>query len=591
VIQARFDDLRPGRRRSFSLEHPIEVLEARSQGEVVAVLARVDELVRAGRWVAGWVTYEAAPAFDPAFEVRPVEGTTLQQLPLAWFAVFSSRGPAGKKTSDGYRLGRWEPKVSAPEHAEAVTEIRDHIRNGLTYQVNHTFRMEADFAGDPIGLYANLTEAQNTAYGAFIDAGRWTVASASPELFFEWRHGKIICKPMKGTTRRGTDLDDDDQRRSWLQASEKNRAENLMIVDMVRNDLGRVAKTGTVKVPALFTTEKYDTVWQLTSTVSAAPRADTRLPDVFAALFPCASITGAPKVATMGIIAELETDPRGVYCGAIGFGGPGTDGEPQWAFNVGIRTVLVDRETGRAWYGTGGGITYDSTPEDEYQEALLKAKVLARESAEFSLLETIRWDPATGFGNLAGHLRRLSESARYFDVPLDPAEVRAALERSTGPHAAPLRVRLLVDRTGWVTVECEPAPAATERQVRLALDTVPVDPEDPFLHHKTTNRRTYEEARARHPESDDVVMIGPADLITETTIANIALLIDGRWLTPPVSSGCLPGVQRAAMLDDGRITESPLTVDDLTRAERIIRLNSLRGVEDCLLTREPPRPT
>ncbi|MGF1665562.1 MAG: aminodeoxychorismate synthase component I [Acidimicrobiia bacterium] len=584
-VRARFDDLRPRRRRSFQLEGPIETLQATSLDDVAEVVARADQAVRAGRWVAGWVTYEAAPAFERATTVRPPEGTALGELPFAWFAVFESRGPTDDAAPGTYRLGPWTPTVSAQQHSAAVAAIRHHIRNGETYQVNYTFRMESEFEGDAMALYRDLSGSQNTAYGAFIDTGRWVVASASPELFLEWRHGRITSKPMKGTTRRGIDLTDDEARRVWLEHSEKNRAENLMIVDMVRNDLGRVARTGTVRVPALFTTEKYDTVWQLTSTVVADPLPGTDLLDVFAAIFPCASITGAPKLATMRIIAELESDPRGVYCGAIGFGGPGTDGEPQWAFNVGIRTVLADRSTGRAWYGTGGGITYDSTPEDEYQEALLKAQVLARRSADFSLLETMRWDPVGGFRHFSRHLHRLADSAWYFDVPLDPAEVRAALERATRGHEAALRVRLLVDRTGWVAVDAEPAPLPPSQPLRLALDTVPVDPEDPFLRHKTSNRRVYDEARLRHPDADDVVLVNTNGEVTETTIANLAALIDGQWGTPPLASGCLPGIERAVALDDGRLVEHPILATDLAGAQALARLNALRGWEPAVLIR------
>lgn len=587
-MTARFDDLRPRHRRSFQLEGPARIFSAATVDDVVDVLARVDRLVRAGNWVAGWVSYEAAPAFDTAMAVRDADGSAFADLPLAWFAVYPSRSRADVCPDLPYRLGDWNPTISAEQHAAGVDTIRHHIRQGRTYQVNHTFRMHAAFEGDTLTLYRDLTRAQNTAYGAYIDAGRWVVASASPELFIEWKHGRIVSKPMKGTARRGVDLADDEARRSWLEHSEKNRAENLMIVDMVRNDLGRVSRIGTVRVPALFTTEKYDTVWQLTSTVTGEPPPAATLPDVFAALFPCASITGAPKVSTMELIAELEPDPRGVYCGAIGFGGPGTDGEPQWAFNVGIRTVLVDRETSTAWYGTGGGITYDSTAEDEYEEALLKARVLERRSADFSLVETMRWDPVDGFRHLSRHLHRLSDSAWYYDVPLDPAEVRTALEQATRGHEIPLRVRLLVDRTGWVTVESEPAPDQPAGPVRLAIDTVPVDPDDPFIRHKTTNRRVYDEARRRHPGADDVVLVNDQGEVTETTIANLAVLVDGAWRTPPLSAGCLPGVERAVAVDESRVVVAPVTVDDLRRAEAIARLNSLRGWEPAVLE---PAPT
>ncbi|MDH4116935.1 MAG: aminodeoxychorismate synthase component I [Acidimicrobiia bacterium] len=585
MFAARFDDLRPRRRRSFEMTGPDRVVEATSLDEVGPALAAVQAEVEAGRWVAGWVTYEAAPAFDPALHVRPVKSTAVDGLPYVWFGVFADRGPATPLPRSGYTLGEWTPRESAARHHAGVETIRGHIRSGDTYQANYTFRIGADFDGDPRALYRDLSHSQNSAYGAFIDAGRWVVVSASPELFIEWKHGRITSKPMKGTTRRGLDLADDEERRSWLEHSEKNRAENLMIVDMVRNDLGRIARTGTVRVPALFTTEKYDTVWQLTSTVVAEPRTGTTLVDAFGALFPCASITGAPKVATMDIIADLESDPRGVYCGAVGFGGPGTDGTPQWAFNVGIRTILVDRERGQAHYGTGGGITYDSTPSDEYDEALLKARVLDRRSADFELLETMRWEPTSGFRHLHRHLHRLSDSAWYFDVPLDPAEVRAALDRATVGHEAALRVRLTVDRTGWVHVTADPAPGPPIEPVTLAVDTVPVDAGDPFLHHKTTDRRLYETAAARHPDADDVVLVNDRGEVTETTIASLAVHLAGRWVTPPLTAGCLPGVERAAAIEAGLLSEAPITIDDLERADGIARLNSLRGWEDAVVVR------
>jgi para-aminobenzoate synthetase/4-amino-4-deoxychorismate lyase len=578
---ARFDDLRPRRRRSFALAEPVAVLTAHTSGDVPGVLAGAEAAVGQGRWVAGFVTYEAAPAFDAALRVRDPAGGPLAGLPLAWFGVFGGRRPASEGPVAGYRLGGWQPVVDRETYTAAIRAIREHIRQGDTYQVNHTFRMRTTFEGDPEGLYRDLSRAQSCGYGAYLDTGRWVVASASPELFFEWRHGKLVSRPMKGTTRRGLDLAGDEYQRHRLEQSEKDRAENVMIVDMVRNDLGRIARPGTVEVPELFTTEKYDTVWQLTSTVAARPRPEVGLLDVFAALFPCASITGAPKVATMAIIERLEADPRGVYCGAVGFGGPGPGGEPEWAFNVGIRTVLIDRVTGTALYGTGGGITYDSTAEGEYEEALLKARVLDRRSADFELLETIRWDPAAGFRHLAAHLRRLSDSAWYFDVPLDPAEVRVALDRAVRATAGPARVRLLVDRSGWIRTET--SPLSPRGLLRLAVDDRPVERDDPFLRHKTTNRRVYEEAAARHPEADDVVLWNEAGEVTETTIGNLAVCLEGRWWTPPVEAGLLAGVERAELLRAGLLAERTITLGDLPRASGLARVNSVRGWEGAVI--------
>lgn len=572
VITARFDDLRPRRHRSFALSNPIRTIVADRIEDVVSTLDACEAEVASGRWVAGFVAYEAAAAFDPALVTQP----PVAGLPLAWFAVFDRRHATPEEPALPYRLDRWQSTIDSDRYHRAVGTIRDHIRLGDTYQVNHTFRMHAGFEGDAASLYKDLSRSQSCGYGGFLDTGHHAIASASPELFFEWRHGRVTSKPMKGTTARGVDLVDDEARRRWLAGSEKNRAENLMIVDMVRNDLGRIARVGSVEVPALFSTEKYDTVWQLTSTVTAEPESGTSLAGVFRALFPCASITGAPKVATMRIISELEADPRGVYCGTLGFGGPAPGGGAQWAFNVAIRTVTVDKGTGVAWYGTGGGITYDSDPGNEYEEALLKAAVLARRSSDFRLLETLRWDPESGFARLERHLRRLLDAAWYFDVPIDPAEIRAALDRAVhGP--ADLRVRLLVARDGWVEVETtrlEPDPG---RPLLLAVDDRPIDPTDPFIHHKTTNRRVYDDARGRHPRADDVVLWNPDKHVTETTIANLAVLIEGTWFTPPTSDGCLPGTLRAELLEAGRLRERSISLSDLAAADGIARFNSLRG--------------
>lgn len=549
--------------------------------EVPAVIEAAERAVERNKWVAGFVSYEASPAFDDSLSVHSVGGSRVEDLPLAWFAVFDRRRPS-EHVHGRYELGTWTPSIDEDRHREAIDEIRRHIRQGETYQVNHTFRLEAPFTGDAAALYTDLASSQTCGYGSYIDAGRWAVASASPELFFEWRHDRIVSKPMKGTIHRGTTLSDDEERRRQLFGSEKNRAENLMIVDMVRNDLGRISRVGSVRVPELFSTEKYDTVWQLTSTVTGRPLPGTNLSDVFAALFPCASITGAPKVSTMEIISQLETTPRGVYCGTVGFGGPGPTG-PEWAFNVAIRTVLIDQDAGLAIYGTGGGITYDSTPGDEYAEAVLKTQVLARRSADLQLIETIRWDPVSGFYELARHLSRLSDSAWYFDVPLDPAEVRAGLDRATRGAEHGLKVRLLVDRTGWITIETELLPGSAEQPVALAIDTEPVDSADPLLFHKTTSRSVYEDAAMRFPDAEDVVLINESGNITETTIGNLAILIDGTWVTPPVSDGLLPGVRRAALLSAGELIERSVSVEELRSAGAIARINAVRGWEPATL--------
>lgn len=587
---ARFDDVKPGRSRSLALTSPVNTLLAFKPGEVADVLAELEEEVERGRWVGGWVSYEAAPGVDPTLTVRGGSETTFGPLPLACFGVFEASQPATELPTRGYDLGEWAPAIDAGQHAHDVHRIREEIRQGNVYQVNHTFRLSAPFAGDPLSFYGDLVRSQNGGYCAYLGFGRWQVLSASPELFFEWRDGLLLSRPMKGTIQRGRDRAEDARMQAALRSSAKDRAENVMIVDMVRNDLGRVARAGTVEVPSLFATEKYDTVWQLTSTVSAEPRPGTTLAEVFAALFPAASITGAPKVAAMELISRLETNPRGVYCGAIGYGGPAQDGAPIWRFNVGIRTVLIDLESARGWYGTGGGITYDSTPSGEYAEAMLKTRVLARRSSDFDLLETIRWTPDAGFRHLERHVRRLMTSADYFDVPVSDAHVREALAEAVRGVDRPRRVRLGVSRQGRVTVDIGQMPKMFD-PVRLAVDHVPVDSSDPFLRHKTSRREVFEAAAARHPDADDVILINGRGELTETTIASLVMETDGRWVTPPLESGCLPGVERAHLLASGEIHEQVIYPADLDRASGVARVNSLRGWEPATLALSEQRPS
>lgn len=347
---------------------PRRLLVAHRLEEVPAVLARADVLARAGEWVAGFVTYEAGAAFDPAFRVRP-----RSSLPFAWFGVFDApataddRPPAGAGRCEG-----WRPGVERARYDMDIERILDHIRAGDAYQINHTIRLHGHFDGDHHALYEQLRAGQPDGYCARLDLGRHRILSLSPELFFRRDGERLVSKPMKGTLPRAGDPADDARQAAALRDSAKNRAENLMIVDLIRNDMSRVARPHSVKVPELFAVETYPTVHQMTSTVSAELRSDADLADIFAALFPCGSITGAPKIKAMEIIAGLEPEPRGIYCGAIGLLRPGGDA----IFNVAIRTLALDGITGRAEYGVGGGITADSVADDEYEEMRAKARIL-----------------------------------------------------------------------------------------------------------------------------------------------------------------------------------------------------------------------
>ncbi|HUL85355.1 MAG TPA: aminodeoxychorismate synthase component I [Actinomycetota bacterium] len=580
MIEARFDDL-TGAEPSFRLVEPVGVLEATRIDEVAGVLAAADAAAARGLWVAGMVAYEAAPGLDPALRVRPSpHGDPFAELPLVWFAMFEGRQettlpepPAGAAPAASV----WEPSVERVAYDEAIARIHGHIADGDTYQVNYTLRLRARVDGDPRGLYRDLCFAQHGRYAAYLDLGRFRVLSASPELFFRLDGDRIVTKPMKGTAPRGRWLAEDEANRERLLGSAKDRAENAMIVDLLRNDLGRIARKGSVTWADVFETERFDTVWQLTSTVAAELAPGAALADVFRALFPSGSVTGAPKVATMGIIADLEDAPRGVYCGAVGFLTPGGYPGTRARFNVAIRTVVQDAETRTAEYGVGGGITWDSGAAAEYDEVVAKARVLTAIRPSFRLLETLLHDPDTGYRRLPQHLARLRDSASFFGFAFDEDAVRASLEREARRFPdKPSRVRLLVDRRG--RLETGSAPIAPAREpVRLAIDRGnPVDPTDVGLFHKTSARARYEEAAARFPDADDVVLVNTEGELTETTVASLAVRLDGRWWTPPRSAGLLPGCERAALLEEGTLTERGIRVSDLARAEGLAVLSSVR---------------
>ncbi len=376
--------------------NPQRIISADQLHDVLAALREIEDAVNNGFHAAGFLSYESAPAFDSAHKAHSSSG-----FPLLWFGLYpqprliSLPQPASPKPAL-----IWSPTVSRATYNSAIEGIKNQIADGRTYQVNYTMRLQTDFNADAWNFFLHLAQSQNN-HAAYVDMDRFVIASASPELFFQLDGETVTCRPMKGTTRRGRTTLEDAEQAQWLKDSEKNRAENVMIVDMIRNDLGRIAKTGSVHVPELFATEKYPTLWQMTSTVQA--KTDVSLTKIFSALFPCASITGAPKVSTMLIISELETTPRKIYTGSIGYIAP----QRKAKFNVAIRTALIDRETQTAEYGVGGGIVWDSESGDEYAEALLKARVLTESSPQFSLLETMLWTPDEGFFLREKHIARL----------------------------------------------------------------------------------------------------------------------------------------------------------------------------------------
>jgi para-aminobenzoate synthetase / 4-amino-4-deoxychorismate lyase len=555
---------------------PQRVISTNRIDEILPAFRQIDTLVQnEGCHAAGFVSYEAARAFDPALGTR-----TPGNCPLLWFGLYQEPKEIVLPAPDfgAYTSGEASSSVQQSEYSESIARIKQYIAAGDTYQVNYTLRLRTPFAGDPWHLFLAMVRAQSPGYAAWVNAGNFSICSASPELFFHSASGRLTCKPMKGTVRRGYTLEEDQSLAEWLHYSEKNRAENLMIVDMIRNDLGRVAVTGSMQVPRLFEVEKHPTLWQMTSTVTAECRRP--LSEIMAALFPCASITGAPKVRTTHIIAELESSPRGVYTGTIGY-----FSREVAQFNVAIRTAIVEKNAGFFEYGAGGGIVWDSVWNEEHTEALLKARILTEQLPDFSLLETILWTRTDGYFLLDPHLQRISDSAAYFDFRIDLEEIKAQLMNAARNFAGgDQKVRLLVNREGAVTIQTAPLNTTELGQsLRVGIAKIPVNSKDVFLYHKTSNRTVYESAMQTRPDCDDVLLWNERGEVTESCNANVVVEESGAFLTPPVRSGLLAGRFRAFLLSQGTIREQVIKVSDLHTYRNIYLINSVRKWRKAIL--------
>lgn len=596
---------------------PVEIVCARQVEEVLPALRRVQAAVDGGLFAAGFVAYEAAPAFDPAMATAYAQS----DVPLLWFGLYTAPSPIAEETqpTEPVNVGEWACKVGDAQFAAEIADIRESIAAGDVYQVNHTLRLRAQFAGTPFAWYRQLRAAQGAAYSAYLDIGRYQILSLSPELFFSIAppvHGNansctlsrrnvpvevasplsvrtstppsfpkvylsertIVTRPMKGTHARGRWSEEDIAFRERLRNSEKERAENLMIVDLLRNDLGKIARTGSVTVDELFQVERYPTLLQMTSTISAKLRGDVGLTGTFSALFPCGSVTGAPKIAAMRRIAELESEPRGVYCGAIGYLEPGGRSE----FSVAIRTVVLDKETNVSQYGVGSGITWDSSADAEAAENRLKAAVLTAVPECLDLFETLRLDEGV-YSRLERHLSRILASADYYGIAADPETMRAALEQLAQNRPNGLwRARLLLSATGEVSTECLPLEDPPSSARTFSMATQPVSRDDRRLFHKMADRSQYKVRKAERPDVYDVLLQNVEGELTEFTTGNLVMDIDGMDIagtrfTPPLDCGLLPGALRAELLEKGEIQERVLTVADLSQARRIWLINSLRG--------------
>jgi len=550
--------------------HPRRVHVARTPGEVPQMLRAASTAQEEGLHAVGFISYEAAPAFDPAFRAHPAG-----PLPAAWFGIYDppERIPAAQvPAAEGGSPPAWHADLPRAAYDAAIAAIKGHIAAGNTYQVNFTMRMHSGERVDPWTFFLAHVVPSDAPHAAWLDLGDFAIASASPELFFAQEGDHVTCRPMKGTSARGRTPGEDEARRRALQGSVKDRAENVMIVDMIRNDLGRVAYPGQVQVSSLFDVETYYTAHQMTSTVTARTGHDPVR--VLAALFPCASITGAPKVRTMALIRDLESSPRGIYTGAIGCFAPGRRAR----FSVAIRTLITDRATGLSEYGTGGGIVWDSAAAQEWEECRVKTGILQVPPPRFRLLETLLYLPGEGFWLSRRHLDRLRASAAYFGFHLDEKRIEEAVQAFGAD--GPARVRLLVAADGSLEWQAQPLdgdPRDQPRRRTVRLDDRPVDAGDRFLYHKTTNRARYDDALARHPECDDVLLWNERGECTESCRANLVWEQAGRRWTPDQACGLLAGTLRRELLERGELREARLPVAALSRVDRLWLINAVRG--------------
>lgn len=548
----------------LQVNNPEKILVAKTLEQVKSILDEAESLWKKGFYVVGYISYEAGPAFDPKLLVNKDN-----KLPLAWFAVFQEAGNGTSKQYGTYQISEWKPDCSQETYHQNIETIHDAIARGDTYQVNHTIRMQADFEGDAWGYYQHLVGLQ-AGYNAYLDIGDYQILSMSPELFFRWNQDELVTRPMKGTAKRGRYEEEDNFRAGQLRQSVKDRAENLMIVDLLRNDMGKIAVNGTVHVPDLFTLEQYPTLWTMTSTIKASISPHTTLTEVFSALFPCGSITGAPKRKTMELITSLEQSSREVYCGAIGCLIPGGEA----VFNVGIRTVIIDQKLGRATYGTGGGITWDSTSGAEYEEVITKAKILEAQPYTHQLLESIRLENGT-YPLLERHLSRMSSSARYFSYPFPEEEIKSRLALLAQKYSSGVyKVRLLVSSLGEIEIQAEKLQEIIQPIVATLAKT-PISSQNIFLYHKTTNRQLYKEKKAAG--FFDTLLWNERGELTEFTIGNLVLELDGKLVTPHRDSGLLAGVMRSELLALGEVEERIVYKKDLKWANAVWLVNSVRG--------------
>lgn len=545
---------------------PIKELKTRNLDQVEALLREVEAYQEKGFYAVGYVSYEAAPAFEKKFAVHPAP---LMGEYLLYFTIHEEVEtlPFPEHYEAVDLPANWKEEVEAPAYQEAIETIHHHIRQGDTYQVNYTVQLSQELKSDPLAIYNRLVVEQKAHYNAFIQHDDVSILSISPELFFEQDDRLLTTRPMKGTTRRGLTNQADLKEASWLEADPKNRAENMMIVDLLRNDMNRISEIGSEQVTHLCQVEQYSTVWQMTSTIESRLRPEVDLVQAFQALFPCGSITGAPKISTMEIIQNTELAPRGVYCGTIGILLP----KGKRIFNVAIRTLQMQGT--KAIYGVGGGITWDSKWEGEYQETKQKSAVLYRQEPRFELLTTGRIHQGE-LTFLEQHLTRLREASRYFAYPFNEPKLLNKLQEQLA-HVDPsldYRCRIALQRNGTIQLTITELTDLPASYLQAQLTEQKLDLATPFTYFKTSQRDHL--GQSDHEQ----IFHLPDGSLLETTIGNLVLEIEGQLYTPLAHLPLLDGIYRRHLLETQQVEEKLLTLNDLIDADRIYACNALRGL-------------
>ena len=569
-------------KNSYLFNDFVDILTFNRSDDLEDFFKRAQSYLDKGYWLCGYFSYELGYFLEPA--LYPLREKN--NLPLIWLGV--CKKPISldyqKKYSSHqfspadltYEIKNIKPNITYNEYSECISKIKHYLEEGLTYQVNFTFKLKFDFIGNILDFYLNLRRAQPTPYAALIDADDQQIISLSPELFFKVENNKIVTRPMKGTIERGLTTVQDNEFKKIIAGSEKTKAENVMIVDLLRNDLGRIAKA--VWVPKLFEIEKYRTLHQMTSTIEAKLKDKLTLKDIFSSLFPCGSVTGAPKIKTMEIIKTLEKEPRGIYTGAIGYISP----DKKMCFNVAIRTIHLKQ--GQGELGVGGGIVYDSLEAEEYKEAILKAKFFIEGFSNVSLIETILWQDGQYF-LLDLHLMRLKNSCEYFSIPLDIRKLEKKIRKLSFAEKGKLKLRLLVDMAGQVSTQISPLDEITQ-PVKVKISSETIDSKDAFLYHKTTRRDLYDKEKAKAEKEGffEVVFLNERGELTEGSISNIFIEKNGQLYTPALDCGLLPGVLRGDLINKGQAREKILYLKDIWEADKVYIGNSLRGLLEAKLS-------